>query len=134
MDRIDRDLMRGVGPLAVLSLLASREMYGYELIDALAVRSDGTLGMGQATLYPMLYNLESKGLVAGRWATAESGRERKYYRLTSKGRKKLAQDTQQWEQVVAAMSALGVHAFVRALGWVWPRTHIQAHVGSAGAL
>jgi PadR family transcriptional regulator, regulatory protein PadR len=110
MTRIDRDLMRGAGPLAVLSLLKSREMYGYELVESLAARSQGVLDMGQATLYPMLYNLEAKGLVEATWETAESGRERKYYRLTGAGRKKLQADEQQWKGLVAAMSALGVGA------------------------
>lgn len=106
--RIERELMRGAGPVAVLKLLERGEMYGYELVEALAKRSAGVLDMGQSTLYPMLYNLEAKGLIEGVWRDADSGRERKYYRLTGKGKKRLAADTQQWRNLVGAMQALGV--------------------------
>lgn len=106
--RIERELMRGAGPVAVLKLLSRGPMYGYELVEALAAKSSGVLDMGQSTLYPMLYNLEAKGFVAGYWETADSGRERKYYKLTDKGKKKLASDLKQWEALAGAMTGLGV--------------------------
>ena len=106
--KLETQLMRGAGPAAVLHLLSSREMYGYELVEALARRTDGVLAMGQSTLYPLLYNLEAKGLIAAEWRTADSGRDRKYYRLTPKGRKRLAEDTRQWTRLAGAMTALGV--------------------------
>ncbi len=109
--RAERELMRGAGPVAVLKLLESGPMYGYQLGEALARRSAGVLDMGQSTLYPMLYNLEAKRLVEAFWQdgpTDEGGRERKYYRLTEKGKGKLATDMAQWEHMAKAMSALGV--------------------------
>ncbi len=106
--KIERELMRGAGPVAVLKLLEPGEKYGYELVKALAKRSDGVLAMGQSTLYPMLYNLQAKGLIASRLDKAENGRPRKYYRLTGKGKKRLAHDTQQWQAVTTAMGALGI--------------------------
>jgi len=106
--KLERELMRGAGPTAVLHLLAAREMYGYELVEALARRTDGVLAMGQSTLYPLLYNLEAKDLIAAEWRTADSGRDRKYYRLTGKGKRKLKADTEQWNQLAGAMAALGV--------------------------
>lgn len=106
--RIERELMRGAGPVAVLKLLGTGEMYGYELVDALSRRTDGILAMGQSTLYPLLYNLEAQGCVASRWEEGDSKRPRKYYRLTDKGRKRLARDTRQWEAVTRAMASLGV--------------------------
>ena len=106
--RIERELIRGAGPVAVLRLLSHREMYGYELVEALDRASEGVLAMGQSTLYPMLYNLEAKGLIEGVWREAESGRSRKYYALTRKGRGRLASDTKQWEALVRAMRAIGV--------------------------
>ena len=106
--KIERDLMRGAGPVAVLKLLEARAMYGYELVEALAQRSQGVLAMGQSTLYPMLYNLEAKGLVEAEWRTADSGRERKYYALTKKGRTRLAKDTEQWAGLVDALRGLGI--------------------------
>ncbi|MHC4948806.1 MAG: PadR family transcriptional regulator [Planctomycetota bacterium] len=106
--RVERELMRGAGPVAVLKLLEGGEMYGWELAEALARQSDGVLAMGQSTLYPLLYNLEAKGLVRSRWRTAGLPRRRKYYELTSRGRRKLAADTKQWNAVAEAMAALGV--------------------------
>lgn len=113
--RIERELMRGAGPIAVLTLLKGREMYGYELVEALATRTDGVLAMGQSTLYPLLYNLEAKGMIEATWHEAESGRERKYYRLTGKGRTKLKADTEQWNRLAGAMQSLGVLANPRLL-------------------
>jgi PadR family transcriptional regulator PadR len=107
--RIETELMRGAGPVALLKLLERKEMYGYELIEALTERSEGLLSMGQSTLYPMLYNLEAKGLVASRWEEGD-GRPRKYYRLTEKGRKALAAASKEWKQLAQAMSTLGVLA------------------------
>jgi PadR family transcriptional regulator PadR len=106
--RIERELMRGAGPVAVLKLLERREMYGYELVEALAEKTAGVLDMGQSTLYPLLYNLEAKGLIQGEWRAAETGRERKYYSLTGRGRKHLARQTKEWRSLAGAMSALGI--------------------------
>lgn len=106
--RIETELMRGAGPVAVLKLLERRAMYGYELVEALAQRTEGVLDMGQSTLYPLLYNLEAKGLIVGEWLEAESGRRRKYYRLTGKGRSRLAHDTKQWSALSTAMQVLGI--------------------------
>lgn len=106
--RIERELMRGAGPTAVLRLLSLRPMYGYELIETLSQRTDGVLDLGQATLYPMLYNLEAKGFVVAEWQEAKSGRERKYYRLTDKGKRRLADELAQWQALAGAMTALGV--------------------------
>ncbi len=106
--KLEREMMRGAGPTAVMHLLIDREMYGYELIEALATRSNGVLKFGQSTLYPMLYNLEAKGLVSSREKQGPNGRQRRYYRLTSKGKKKLQADRQQWASLVDAMGALGI--------------------------
>jgi PadR family transcriptional regulator PadR len=83
-------------------------MYGYELVEALARRSEGVLAMGQSTLYPLLYNLEAKGLIESDWRQTPSGRQRRYYRLTRKGKARLVEQTQQWQAVAGAMQALGI--------------------------
>ncbi len=106
--RIERELMRGAGPVAVLQLLEKRPMYGYELIEALSERTDGVLAMGQSTLYPLLYNMESKDLIRGDWQESESGRQRKYYSLTKKGVARLHADRKQWRDLVTAMKGLGL--------------------------
>lgn len=106
--RIERELMRGAGPVAVMRLLEGGEKYGYELIKLLDRQSQGVLAMGQSTLYPMLYNLEAKGLIASRIQNSENGRPRKYYRLTEKGKKQLVRDRKQWEALSIAMGNLGL--------------------------
>ena len=106
--RIERELMRGAGPVAVLKLLEAEAKYGYELVESLATASDGVLAMGQSTLYPLLYNLEAQGLVRAEWREADGTRPRKYYSLTAKGKKRLAHDMQQWQAVEHAMRGLGV--------------------------
>ena len=70
--------------------------------------SAGVLAMGQSTLYPLLYNLQAKGLIKARWETQSSGRRRKYYRLTDRGQRRLAEDTEQWQAIARAMAALGI--------------------------
>lgn len=110
--RIERELMRGAGPVAVLKVLERGEMYGYELAAVLEQRTKGVLAMGQSTLYPLLYNLEAKGLIKGSWREGDGrgggGRDRKYYALTGKGKARLAKDVKQWQAVTGALAGLGV--------------------------
>lgn len=106
--RVERELMRGAGPVAVLKLLESGPKYGYELVEALRRETEGVLEMGQSTLYPLLYNLESQSLIKPRWEEAASGRKRKYYSLTAKGKKRLVREVAQWRAVAQAMIGLGV--------------------------
>lgn len=106
--RIERELMRGAGPATVLRLLRQREMYGYELVQALSQRTDGVLAMGQSTLYPLLYSLQAKGLVTAEVRVAPSGRKRKYYALTPKGRIRLKAEQAQWRRLLRAMVSLGL--------------------------
>ncbi|MDX1495497.1 MAG: PadR family transcriptional regulator [Longimicrobiales bacterium] len=105
---LEREWTRGAAPLAVLTLLERREMYGYELVEALDRDSDGLLALGQSTVYPLLYNLEGKGHVEAFWREAPNGRRRKYYRATPSGLEWLAAQRGQWEKLVEAMRALGV--------------------------
>lgn len=100
--------MRGAGPLAVLKLLNGREMYGYELAEALDRESEGVLALGHSTLYPLLYNLEAKGLISQRATRIAQGRSRKYYGLTEAGRAWLEENESQWADLVAAMARLGL--------------------------
>lgn len=108
MGRVPEAWMRGAGPLAVLKLLEQREMYGYELAEALDRESDGVLAMGHSTLYPLLYNLESRGLVRRRIPKPASGRPRKYYALTPAGHAWLSEHREEWIGLVEAMTKLGL--------------------------
>jgi len=106
--KLERELMRGAGPTAVLKLLSTQSMYGYQLVETLAKQTNGVLAMGQSTLYPMLYNLQSKGLIEAEWQDAPNGRQRKYYNLTTKGKRKLKADLDAWKKLTGAMANLGV--------------------------
>lgn len=106
--KLEREMMRGAGPTAVLQLLSEGEMYGYQIIESLTQRSQGVFELGQSTLYPMLYNLEAKGLVTSSKKPGPNGRERRYYQMTTKGKKRLVTDRQQWAALVKGMGALGV--------------------------
>ena len=107
-ERAEPELIRGAGSTAVLALLEDEERYGYQLAEDLAATSDGFLDLGQATLYPLLYNLEAKGWIAARWQVASTGRRRKYYRLTATGRRHLEKSRTQWSRLVATLGRLGV--------------------------
>ena len=105
---LEREWMRGAAPLAVLTLLDRREMYGYELVESLERDSGGALTMGQSTVYPLLYNLEGRGHVKAAWRSAPTGRKRKYYEITAAGRAWLESQRSQWKKLVEAMGLLGV--------------------------
>ena len=107
---LEREWTRGAAPLAVLTLLERREMYGYELVEALERDTGGVRALGQSTVYPLLYNLEGKGHVEAVWREAPNGRQRKYYRATPSGRTWLEGQRSQWAKLVAAMASLGLGA------------------------
>ncbi|MEO0587617.1 MAG: helix-turn-helix transcriptional regulator [Planctomycetota bacterium] len=107
--KLERELMRGAGPVAILKLLEPGEKYGYELTDRLERQSAGVLKMGQSTLYPLLYNLEAKGWIKSRIDRTHA-RPRRYYRLTGKGKGVLAKQQQQWSALADAMTAMGIVA------------------------
>src|SRR5262245_6541993 len=103
---IERELRRGSLELIVLHLLAPGEAYGYEIVTKVTTQSNGTLGVTDGTLYPVLYRLERAGFVAVRWETPERGVPRKYYQLTDAGRAELARLKHEWNTFVAAMAQL----------------------------
>lgn len=107
---LEREWTRGAAPLAVLTLLERQEMYGYELVQALEQGSGGILALGQSTVYPLLYNLESRGHVTPVSRVAPSGRRRKYYRITAEGRRWLEGQRDQWDKLVEGLRRLGVAA------------------------
>ena len=92
--------------LLILSLLSGRDMYGYEMIVELARRSQNVFAMKEGTLYPVLHALEKERYVDAYEQTAPTGRVRKYYRLTKKGRACLADEKAAWEQYAGAVNAV----------------------------
>ena len=101
--RFESQLLKGIAPVVVLEILCRGPMYGYELCQAVEQRSREILSLGKGTLYPLLYNLEAKQLVAARWETAESGRNRRYYAITGKGRAELQKQKEQLKQLVTGL-------------------------------
>ena len=101
--RLDRQLKKGSTELLVLSLLERRARHGYEIGKLIETRSDGVLRFNVASLYPLLYRLEARGLIEGRWVEKASQRRRRYYKLTAAGRKMLRMQQGAWEAFVQAM-------------------------------
>ena len=94
--KIDKSLISGSTTLLILSLLSREEMYGYQMITELSRRSDHTFELKEGTLYPILHGLEADGLVTVQEKPAETGRIRKYYRITKKGMKILEEKKAEW--------------------------------------
>ena len=97
--KFEKELLKEVAPVVVLEVLSRGKMYGYELGEAIGQRSDGILTLGRGTLYPLLYNLEAKGLVTAEWDETESKRKRRYYSITGEGKSQLKAQKDQWEQL-----------------------------------
>jgi transcriptional regulator len=101
--RLDRELKKGSAELLVLSLVENRARHGYEIGKLIETRSKGTLCFQAASLYPLLYRLEARGWIQGRWVEKAGQRRRRYYRLTAEGRKVLAAQRKGWQQFVEAI-------------------------------
>ena len=87
---LDRELKKGSAELLILSLVETRQRHGYEISKLIEARSDGVLKFNVASLYPLLYRLEKRGWIQGRWVEKAGQRRRRYYKLTRDGRKVLA--------------------------------------------
>ena len=105
----DKSLVSGSNAMLILSLLKDGDKYGYEMVLELARRSNDAFQLKEGTLYPLLHALEKAGDVRAYEKTAPSGRERRYYALTERGKGRLAEKTEEWN----AFSA-GVNAVLRA--------------------
>ena len=103
---ISKDLVAASAAPLVLAILAEGDSYGYAIIKRVGELSGGHLRWTDGMLYPVLHRLERLGHVEARWATAESGRRRKYYRLTKAGRTHLATQRQQWQVVDATLRGI----------------------------
>ncbi|MGE3274469.1 MAG: PadR family transcriptional regulator [Vicinamibacterales bacterium] len=102
-----RELQRGSAEFLVLAVLDGRERHGYEIAQLIETRSDGRLHFQAATLYPLLYNLEKRGLVQGRWVERPGERRRRFYRLTAAGRRSLGERRRVWREFVEALEQVG---------------------------
>ena len=96
---LGKDLVAASSTPLVLAILAEGESYGYAIIKRVAELSGGHLQWTDGMLYPVLHRLERQGYVAAKWDASESGRKRKYYRITEEGRSELAAQRKQWNAV-----------------------------------
>jgi PadR family transcriptional regulator PadR len=90
------DMRKGSTTVLVLTLLAERPMYGYQLVKELEQRSGGYFNLKEGTLYPALHRLEKDGLVHSEWEMTEQGPARKYYHLTDNGKRALDKSADEW--------------------------------------
>jgi DNA-binding PadR family transcriptional regulator len=99
-------IKRGSAEVAILSVLADGRLHGYEIARRIEKTTDGVLRFTLASLYPMLYAMERRGWIEGRWETAPSGRRRRCYRLTRSGRRQFVSAAGEWRAFFGALHRL----------------------------
>lgn len=103
---LDRELKKGSAELLILSLVEDQPRHGYDIGNLIEQRSSGTLKFNVASLYPLLYRLEKRRWIQGRWVEKAGQRRRRYYRLTAEGRKVLAAQRNSWRDFVEAINLI----------------------------
>ena len=105
-----KDLVAASATPLVLAILAEGDSYGYAIIKRVAELSKSHLQWTDGMLYPVLHRLERQDLIAAKWGTSESGRSRKYYRITKLGRAQLATQKEQWQLVDRTLRSIWMKA------------------------
>ncbi len=108
---IGKDLVAASATPLILAILKEGESYGYAIIKRVAELSGGELHWTDGMLYPVLHRLERNGFVSAGWGRSESGRRRKYYRLTDRGEEELASQRRQWQVVDSALRQMLFRSF-----------------------
>ncbi len=103
---INKDLVAASSTPIVLAILAEGDSYGYAILRRVRELSGGTIEWTDGMLYPVLHRLERLGYVDAQWEVADSGRRRKYYRITPRGRVQLAEERRQWQAVDATLRGI----------------------------
>jgi transcriptional regulator len=103
---VDIKIKRGSGELAILALLHQGPLHGYEISKRIEQVTGGVLQFNLASLYPLLYRMEKRGWVKGQWEDAASGRKRRYYHLTPKGKKQLVPLREEWARFFQALNQI----------------------------
>jgi PadR family transcriptional regulator PadR len=103
---LDQEWKKGSAELLILSLLEDQPRHGYDIGKLIERLSGGMLRFHIASLYPLLYRLENRGLIHGRWVEKPNQRRRRYYRLTTQGQKTLARQRQSWREFVSAVGRI----------------------------
>ena len=103
---LDRELKKGSAELLILSLVEDQPRHGYDIGQLIEARSGGLLRFNVASLYPLLYRLEKRGWIQGRWVEKVNQRRRRYYRLTAEGKKVLVAQRSSWLDFVQAINRI----------------------------
>ena len=103
---LDRELKKGSAELLILSLVEDQPRHGYDIGQLIELRSRGALRFNVASLYPLLYRLEKRGWIQGRWVEKAGQRRRRYYRLTLAGKRTLVAQRDGWREFVEAISRI----------------------------
>jgi PadR family transcriptional regulator, regulatory protein PadR len=103
---LDRELKKGSAELLILSLLEFQDRHGYEISGLIDQRSEGALSFRVGSLYPLLYRLESRGWIRGRWVEKAGQRRRRYYHLTTAGQVALGGQRRGWQKFVEAINRI----------------------------
>jgi transcriptional regulator len=103
---MDTELLKGTLSLLILSLLSRKPMYGYELAATVHRDTDGAFTWREGSLYPSLHKLEADGLIVGEWEEKETGRKRRYYHITKKGRVALTGKVKSWDELCRAVNQI----------------------------
>src|SRR5688572_11325853 len=101
-----RELKKGSAELLILSLVEARARHGYEIGKLIEQRSDGAITFSAAALYPLLYRLEKRGWIQGRWVEQAGQRRRRFYKLTAAGRRMLDEQRSTWRAFAAAIDRI----------------------------
>lgn len=96
---MDKELMKGSIDILLLSLIAGKDMYGFEIVKSLLDKSGNIYKMSEGTLYPALQRLEQKKYLSFYWGDSQAGGRRKYYKITEDGKKELAKKLDEWNKV-----------------------------------
>jgi DNA-binding PadR family transcriptional regulator len=108
---IGKDLVAASATPLVLAILSEGESYGYAIIKRVEELSDGKLQWTDGMLYPVLHRLDRAGYVEATWGKSESGRRRKYYRLTDRGKGELEEQRRQWKVVTDTLQSTPFQRF-----------------------
>jgi PadR family transcriptional regulator len=100
------ELKRGSADLMILAVLEARARHGYEIAKLIDDRSDGVLRFHVGSLYPMLYRMERRGWIEGKWIEKSGQRRRRYYKLTTSGRRVLAEQRTSWRELLKALQSV----------------------------
>jgi transcriptional regulator len=105
-DILARELKKGSAELLILSLVEHTPRHGYDIGNLIEQRSGGVLRFNVASLYPLLYRLERRGWIHGRWVEQPGQRRRRYYKLTAEGKRVLAAQRDTWREFVEAINLI----------------------------